>query len=89
MRKMRKAFSNACLMLILFAASLSPIQQVRAYCKGHAVTIRRQNGVVWIEAEGLDMFGVGPTVEAAAKSFLIMADVMDHETKRPVPHRIQ
>jgi hypothetical protein len=60
-------------------AATSPLDQVKTYAHGHKVTVRHWNGKVWIEAEGLDPFGIGKTVDEAAREFMKSARMMDHE----------
>lgn len=74
--------------LVLFIALTSyaspkPLDQVRAYAGKHKVTVTRWRGKVWVEAEGLDPFGVGDTLDRAAQSFLDSAGMMDREKNHP------
>lgn len=71
-------------LLLSTLAFAAPLDKVKTYAHGHKVTIRRWHGNVWVEAEGLDPFGVGKTVDEAAKDFLKSADIMDHEKNQPV-----
>jgi hypothetical protein len=95
---MRTFVSLALLLLgVLFAAaamaqdkpystsSLAPLDQVKAYAADHdaKVTVRQQDGIWFVEADGLDAFGEGKTIDEAAEDFLHCADMMDHEPVNP------
>lgn len=69
------------------AASLAiaSINRVQDYAADHDtnVTVRPQGGVWFVEADGLDAFGTGKTIDEAAEDFIHCADLMDHEPVDP------
>lgn len=67
------------------SSSVSPLDQVKAYAADHdaKVTVRQQDGVWFVEADGLDAFGEGKTVDEAAEDFMHCADMLDHEPVNP------
>lgn len=67
---------------LAFGAS-RPIDRVRAYAGNHKVTVRVNHGVYWVEMEGSDIFGVGPTVDDAAEDFMVDVDIEAHEGDKP------
>lgn len=67
---------------LAFAAG-RPLDHVRAYAGNHKVTVRVNQGVYWVEMEGSDIFGVGPTVDDAAEDFMVDVDIEAHETNKP------
>lgn len=77
------------LIVLVFFLSLTayatprPLDQVRAYAGKHKVSVTHWRGKVWVEADGLDPFGVGDTVDEAAQSFLDSAGMMDRENNHP------
>lgn len=78
-----KKFSTSVVKAEAPTAYRDAMDAVKEYAKGHKVTCTKRGGGMWVEAEGLDPFGVGATCEAAAESFLLMAGVMDSEVNRP------
>lgn len=60
-----------------------PIDRVRAYAGNHKVTVRLNHGVYWVEMEGSDIFGIGPTVDDAAEDFMVDVDLEAHEADKP------
>jgi|GEM_PF-4456698 len=63
--------------------STRPLDRVYAYAGNHKVTVRVDRGVYWVEMEGSDVFGVGPSVDDAAEDFMMDADLEAHESGRP------
>ncbi len=63
--------------------AVRPIDRVHAYARNHKVTVRLNRGAYWVEMEGSDIFGVGPTVDDAAEDFMVDADLEAHEANEP------
>ena len=65
----------------------SALDQVKSYAAAHhaRMTVRKWNGNYWVEVDGLDPCGTGPTVEEAAREFMEDAKMMDSETNAPTP----
>ena len=60
-----------------------PLDRVHAYAGNHKVTVRLDHGVYWVEMDGSDIFGVGPTVDDAAEDFMVDADLEANEAGKP------
>lgn len=67
-------------------AAVRPIDRVHAYAGNHKVTVRLDHGVYWVEMEGSDIFGIGPTVDDAAEDFMIDVDLQTNELNHPRLH---
>jgi hypothetical protein len=61
------------------------IKRVQDYATDHdtTVTVKPRGGVWWVEADGIDAFGTGKTVDEAAEDFMHCVDVMEHEPAEP------
>ena len=74
------------LLFLLLATPAKPtaLSLVQSYAKDHhaKLSIEKRGDYYWIEMSGSDVFGIGKTVESAARDFLADADIVAHE-KQP------